>query len=330
MHNIENLTFEFWFPCLLSALPILYAIIRWGYKIVKKERKKALIFENIESKQYIHKEHDKVELRVLYNKKINYDAIVILKARIKNIGKEDISKTTLVDPLKISCTDDYTIINATIINPSERIRPNITFSQQSIELSWDLLKHGKEIELEIIACINNPSEKTELAIDFYNSLLVDVNAEGIDSVDKNIELSRKEQGMQIRKKFLWVYFVMMLILSGYLIFIQPRNIVQYNVEYLISTDSTQFVSTIGFSSHKEMLCVNDEREQKAYSSIADFNSSNRIIKIESIKEAANSAKKNSEVSLWMCVVMTAMILIIGILTYVEGYMLKKRRGQFNK
>lgn len=327
---MENFNFEFWIPCIISAIPILCGVVTWGYKKLKKIRKKALLLENLESKQYIHKEHDRVELRVLYDKKIQYNALVISKVKLRNIGKEDIGKTTLVDPLKISCTDDYTIINATIINPSERIRPNITFSQQSIELSWDLLKHGKEIELEIIACINNPSEKTELAIDFYNSLLVDVNAEGIDSVDKNIELSRKEQSVQFRKKFLWVYFVMMLILSGYLIFIQPRNIVQYNVEYLISTDSTQFVSTIGFSSHKEKLCVNDEREQKVYSSIADFNSSNRVIKIESIKEAANSAKKNSDVSLWMCVVMTAMILIIGILTYVEGYMLKKRRGQFNK
>lgn len=56
----------------------------------------------------------------------------------------------------------------------------------------------------------------------------------------------------------------------------------------------------------------------------------KIIKIESVKEAANSVKKNNRLSLWMSVVMTATILILGILTYVEGYMLKKRRGQFNK
>ena len=162
---MENFNFEFWIPCIISAIPILCGVVTWGYKKLKKIRKKALLLENFESKQYIHKEHDRVELRVLYDKKIQYNALVISKVKLRNIGKEDIGKTTLVDPLKISCTDDYTIINATIINPSERIRPNIKFTQQSIELSWDLLKHGKEIELEIIACINNPSEK-------QNSLLI--------------------------------------------------------------------------------------------------------------------------------------------------------------
>lgn len=322
---MENFNFEFWIPCIISAIPILCGVVTWGYKKLKKIRKKALLLENFESKQYIHKEHDRVELRVLYEKKIQYNALVISKVKLRNIGKEDIGKTTLVDPLKISCTDDYTIINATIINPSERIRPNIKFTQQSIELSWDLLKHGKEIELEIIACINNPSEKTELAIDFYNSLLVDVNAEGIDSVDKNIELSRKEQSVQFRKRFIWVYFIIMLICSIYLVFIQPRNFIQYNVEYLIGADSTQFVSTLGFSSYREKLCINNEKGQEIYSSVEDFNSSNKIIKIESVKEAANSVKKNNRLSLWMSLIMTVMILFVGVLTYLEGYKLKKKR-----
>lgn len=132
---------------------------------------------------------------------MQYNALVILKARIKNIGKDDISKSTLVDPIKINCPNDYTIINATLINPNDKVRPTIKYSQQCVEVSWDLLKHGKDLEIEIIACINNLSENSELAIDFYNSLSIDINAEGIDVVDKNIELSKKEQVLRSRKRF---------------------------------------------------------------------------------------------------------------------------------
>ena len=324
MPTIENLTFEFWFPCLLSALPILYAIIRWIYKRVKKERKKALIFENIESKQYIHKEHDKVELRVLYNKKINYDAIVILKARIRNIGKEDIRKDILVDPIKINSTDNYTIINASVLNPNDKVRPTINYSEHSIELSWDLLKKGMAIDIEVIASIKDFDDKSELALHFYNSLLIDVNADGLDAVDKNIELTKAEQSVKFMKIVFWVYLLTTIIMLSYSCYKLPTKLL-YNIEYTICADSVSYNSTLGFSRHTNKLCVVDNNGTSKYYSIEEFNQLHSIGKINSIQQAKEDAKQNIRSLVGMLGSLLVVIIMIGIAIYVKSYKIKKRK-----
>ena len=324
MHTIENLTFEFWFPCLLSALPILYAILRWGYKIVKKERKKALIFENIESKQYIHKEHDKVELRVLYNKKINYDAIVILKARIKNIGKEDIRKDILVDPIKINSTDNYTIINASVLNPNDKVRPTINYSERSIDLSWDLLKKGKAIDIEVIASIKDFDDKSELALDFYNSLSIDVNADGLDAVDKNVELTKAEQFVRFMKIVIWAYLLITIIMFGYSCYKLPTKLF-HNIEFTICADSVSYNSTLGLSHHNNKLCVVDNNGTSKYYSIEEFNQLHSISKINDIQQAKEDAKDNIWSLVWTHLLLIIVIIMMGISVYINSHKIKKRK-----
>lgn len=312
-----NIDYSYWFPILLTLLPILYGVIRVLYIRLRKIRNRALLFENIESKQYVYTKNDQIELRVLYNRKISYDALVILKARIKNIGREDLSSSILIDPINLSCNEKYSIVDARVVNQYEKIKPEISFDENNVKLSWALLKHDCDIEIQIIAQILDVKITAKPAFVFFNELVVDINADGIDNVDKPIELTRSQKKNRVA----------ILVLIGYLIFsiiggvanyfvIQRKN--YYDLEFNCNVDSSKAnIYTIAYQPTKDsvVLVVDDN---KLFFSIEEFNrcvNINNISSVENVKRVFIKEQKRTIIPYIIIFVLIIILLLIMILKY---------------
>lgn len=187
-----NLSVETWISIIFGIVPF-GGIVTWLLKRFFGQKSRALAIEHVESKQYFHKKSDKIELNVVYNNKVVCDALVILRIAVKNTGKEDISHQTLIDPIKISFGDKYKILEAYTVKEYNKIRPHITYQSNYIEVSWALLKHQDQIEIEIIAQNNSSENVRELSIDFFNSLSTDINIEGIDDISHGKQETNKDK-----------------------------------------------------------------------------------------------------------------------------------------
>ena len=106
-----NWSFEFWISVVLAVIPILWGIAKWVWERFFAIKNRALAIEYVDSKQYFHKKNEKIELKVIYNSSLTCDSLVTLRVAINNCGKEDISGASLIDPIKISFSDKYEILD---------------------------------------------------------------------------------------------------------------------------------------------------------------------------------------------------------------------------
>lgn len=206
-----NLSFEFWISTVLAVIPILLGIGKWIWRKFYAVKNRALSIEYIDGKQYLHKKKEKIELKVIYNSSLTCDSLVTLRIAINNCGKEDISGTALIDPIKITFSDKYEILDVSRVDEYNKIKPSIIFTPSSISLRWALLKHENKFEIDIIA--KSTSDNHDLSVDLYNSLSCDINIDGIDEIqyEKQHTIKDKEQLRSKRKiKSLAIYsFVLM-------------------------------------------------------------------------------------------------------------------------
>lgn len=209
-----NWSFEFWISVVLAVIPILWGIAKWVWERFFAIKNRALAIEYVDSKHYFHKKNEKIELKVIYNSSLTCDSLVTLRVAINNCGKEDISGASLIDPIKISFSDKYEILDVSRVEDYNKIKPTIIFTPRSISLTWALLKHETKFEIDIIAKSTNDTH--DLSVDFYNSLAYDINIEGIDeiqfakqatTIDKTMQRSRR------RINLLALYSIMLMVFA---------------------------------------------------------------------------------------------------------------------
>ena len=192
-----NLSFEFWISSVLAVIPILLGIGKWIWRKFYAVKNRALSIEYIDGKQYLHKKKEKIELKVIYNSSLTCDSLVTLRVAINNCGKEDISGTSLIDPIKITFSDKYEILDVSRVDEYNKIKPSIIFTPSSISLRWALLKHENKFEIDIIA--KSTSDDHDLSVDLYNSLSCDINIDGIDEIQYEKQHTIKDNTQQKSK-----------------------------------------------------------------------------------------------------------------------------------
>lgn len=272
---------EFCISFILAVIPILWGIGKWVWKHYFAIKRRALSIEYVESKQYIHKRNDKVELKVIYNNSITCDSLVTLRIAINNCGQEDIPESSLIDPITISFSDKYEILEVSRAEDYDKIKPSIIYTRNSIVVSWALLKHQSKFEIDIIAKSNN--KHRDLSTDFYNSLSCDINIVGIDDVPYERQSTTKDKALMKskRKIFLVAIYTFFLLFSA----IRTYTFPDYTVALSLQKDSLLHDSKIYVYSRNDIVEVDYFDESLT---IHDFNDSYNIIGISGYTPKINS------------------------------------------
>lgn len=248
-----NWPIEVWISIIIGIVPIVWGIVKWFWERFYGVKKRALAIEYIDSKQYFHKKNDKLELKVIYNNVTTCDAVVTLRIAIKNTGKEDISKNALIDPIKISFSDKYEILEVVRVNEYEKIKPNIVYTNDVIMLSWALLKHQDQFEVDIIAQNKSVEKERELSVDFYNSLSYDLNIEGVDDISCEKKITAKEKIIiNSRKQIAFiVIYAAVLTLCAFL----TKSRSDFDYRLILQRDSTCVESLVSIFSKENLVEV---------------------------------------------------------------------------
>lgn len=268
-----NWSIETWISIIVGVVPF-GGIVTWLWKRYFGQKNRALTIEHIESKQYSHKKNEKIELKVVYNNKITCDALVILRIAIKNSGKEDISHRALIDPIKITFSEKYKILEANTVKDYDKIKPCVKCKSKIIELSWALLKHQDQFEIEIIAQNNSPEKVSELSIDFYNSISYDINIEGVDEISFDKQETTKEKVIK-RSRDRVIFFAIYAVLLT-LCAILTNYDSDFDYQLIIQRDSTRVESLVSVFSKEDMVEVEVFEERLP---IQEFNNTYAITAI---------------------------------------------------
>ena len=258
------LSLEFWITSVLAIIPILWGIGKWIWEKFFAIKKRALSIEYIDSKQYFHKKNEKIELKVIYNSSLTCDSLVTLRLAINNCGKEDISGISLVDPVKISFSEKYEILDVSRVEDYNKIKPTIIFTPSSISLTWALLKHESKFEIDIIAKSTNDSH--DLSVDFYNSISYDINIEGIDEIQFERQSTTKDTELRrSRKRINWLalYAIMLMVFA-----VRTYHFPDGSVVLTMQTDNKPIESLVTVYSKDKTVEVESCGEQL---SIQEFN-----------------------------------------------------------
>lgn len=248
-----NWSIEVWISIVIGIVPIVWGIGTWLWKRYFGQKNRALAIEHIESKQYFHKKSDKIELRVVYSNKITCDALVILRVAIKNTGKEDISHRALIDPIKINFGEKYKLLEASVVKNYDKIRPLVKCKPTYVELSWSLLKHQDQFEIEIIAQNNSPENVRELSIDFYNSISCDINIEGVDEIACDKQETAKEKVIKRSRDrivFIAIYAVLLTLCA-----VLTNHDADFDYQLILQRDSTNVESIVSIFSKDDLVKV---------------------------------------------------------------------------
>ena len=265
---------EFLISFVLAVVPILWGIVKWFWNRFFSKKKRALSLEYVDSKQYFNKKNDKIELRVIYNNSLPCDSLVTLRVAIKNSGKEDISSVALIDPVKISCSDKYEILDVSRVEEYSKIKPSIIFTPSSVSISWALLKHESKFEIDIIA--KSTTKNRDLSVNFYNSLYCDINIEGVDDIRYERQFTTEDKELRrFRKKIklLAVYSIMLMLFA-----IRTYSFPDYTSYLSLQADSLSMESrvdvysrnkTIKIHSSDEHLLIQEFNDRYTITGIAD-------------------------------------------------------------
>ena len=329
MFVLKEVDWPYWIFGMCTVLPIIGGVVSWMYKKCKKIRKRALLFDNIECKPYIHKEYKNVKLQVIYNNNDVYDALIVLKARISNIGEEDLSwDEVFADNIKIKCADKFEFINAVLSESYERIKPNVKIvNKKEIEVNWRLLKRKGYFDIEIIAKIDSENEYSDISIDFYNSLTIDINASGIDNVDK-IKLQTKEYKRHRRSFIFQTIYMFLLWFMFIVLYVTYPNTSYYNLTYMVEIDSCQYISTIAYKPKFDSIVLEGMNSKDIVLPLSDLQQNEVLIKLKSIDKAQESAavqRKSTKLYLYTGIFFT----LITIALLIKKIIDRRKRLKMN-
>ena len=310
---------ETWISIIIGIVPILGAIAKCLWKRFFSVKTKALTIEHIESKQYFHKKKDKIELKVIYNNTIACDAIVTLRISIKNTGKEDISHNALIDPIKLTFSDKYEILEVVRVREYEKIKPMIVYTANEIFLSWALLKHQRHFEIDIIAQNNLPEKDREFSVDFYNSMRCDLNIEGIDEILFNKKTTLNDKIIKRSRDTIIIVTIYAICLN--LLAVLTKYGSDYDYQLLLQKDSTCISSPVS------IYVKNNITEIKAFEEVIALEEFNNKYSIRGIP--TDMPNKN-QISFVVYLVVSIVCYIGACVLFIKHQRKKKRLRDSNK
>ncbi len=266
-----NLSFDNWFDIIILIIPFVGTGIKWIFCRIWGKKNRALSIEYTDGKLYTRKKNDKVELKVIYNKTVACDALVTLRIAIKNTGKEDIAKSSLVDPIKLTFDNKYDILDVSKVQQYDKIKPSIQYTANDVYVSWALLKHSDKFEIDIIAKKKSDIDTKESAIDFYNTMSYDLNIDGIDKLVFEKKITAKERALKKSRNKIWFFGIYAILFASFAFVSKSRPDNDYRL--ILQNDSTLVESSVLVYSKIDIVEIK-EFDKKL--SIDEFNTEYQI------------------------------------------------------
>lgn len=158
------------------------AIVAWVVAIVSRRRSRFHLraLKQSESIYSVRKDGD-IVIQVQYKGKEVKSSLIVLRLIVENDGKQDIRYDTHFSGGVCISNKYFTFIEASA-KESESKPVCVIKDEGKVFLTWDILKTGEKIELELVS---KPNEKTEVRAikrSIYDDLSFDLRADCLDTI----------------------------------------------------------------------------------------------------------------------------------------------------
>lgn len=268
-----NLNFLYAILGIIATIAIGY----WGIRLTLKTRRNvSLSFAEIEYIplfKTIIKNFDSLEIK--YKSQPITEELVLIKTSLVNDGNMDIDKSMIYKPVTISLPQNFKCIELTPTEKSEKVNPTITFVDNEIVITWDLLKKDEYISFDLLVEIgidkdqNISSKVTNLKYYNIGHRITNLNQINKYKIDL-IEIDKSSSDYQFKKRFL-PFIVLLLGLTLIIATLFDPN-TKFSISYFIKTGGIK----------KELLIVPKSLTEIEF--ISNIDSLNFTMPITQLKE----------------------------------------------
>lgn len=260
---------------MMNALTILGILIGLFFGIfaiwshIKTNKKASLCFEQKACYSLFKTDVKRLNIAINYRNKSVDNPMILFRGAIKNNGKTDIDNTQIHSPLKINAIGIYQWLEAKISKkPGDAFVSLDVAKNQTLELKWDLLKAGEEIEFESLIAIPDGTATEGIRDEFYQSVYFDFRITNINRIEKPTHLGKDDRLGSI---FTIIYAAILILIgvSRFLPYYVPYVSSPLSIEYRIYNNNETFDSNI--RSYKEQKIVIEKNGAKIEQDIISFN-----------------------------------------------------------
>lgn len=165
-------------------------------------RKTSLGYEEKECYSLFNQNINRLNIEVKYRGDYTIDNFLILfKGVIVNNGNIDIDTNMIYKPVLIKTTNDYSWLEANIINLPKGGNAELqTIAPSTLQLEWDLLKAGEQIEFEALVEVHKKDIKWDIIFLFFDSISFDFRITDVKEIQNLAGLRSQAKDRQVRLK----------------------------------------------------------------------------------------------------------------------------------
>lgn len=271
---------------LLTIVFGVYSI--WAYR--KTKRRISLEFLNEQCYNLFREEVNNLNIEILYKDKSINNPIILFKSRLLNSGTEDIDKSKIFKPLKITITKEFKWLEANIINqPIGCVSSILIVNDNTLKIDWDLLKQDEYIDIEaIVEIIEKDKVEGLKTLAFFNSITFDYRITDLKEINKNGGL--KITNRLIRLKTISYVLSIFISICGVLIlssnYIAPlkRHFVPLEPLYTIESSGKLYKCFVDKTDDGLLLISDKTNMNETKLTVKNFNDNYKIIDVSCLKE----------------------------------------------
>ncbi|WP_417613002.1 hypothetical protein [Owenweeksia hongkongensis] len=260
----------------------------------KKSQKKVSIgLEKKECYSLFKKEINRLNIDVNYAGKSIDNYLILFKGNLVNNGYKDIDKSSVYKPLRIKSKNEFKWLEASLSEVPDGATVELNkLDDTTLELKWDLLKKGEQIEFETLIEIPQETEIEDISDEFYNSLDFDFRITDVNNVDKLSETFPKEKKKIRKKRKLLIMGLLAFIAGLYILFSPelPESLSLFKdkkeIHYLAQYGNQNKSINVTPNSKGQVLIKNGDNEEEL--SVEDFNNQISLLKIDTVVSQPNS------------------------------------------
>jgi len=263
----------------------LYAIISRR----KSLEKISISFERKECYSLVKNEIENLNISVIHNKSMITNSIILFRGGLVNSGIIDIDKSRIHSPLRLVAPSGYKWLEAKLSksNCSAVVKLKKT-EDQVLEMEWDLLKKGEEIEFEAVIEVDQEISIEDATDELYGNMKFEYRITDLNKIDKISNSELRKERLKRRRRDMLLFAIFTGVIGLYFIaafFLPPKLSMMYSsreIQYHVSTPEESILMEI--SSTNDGNLVARSYQEKRVLSVEEFNEE---YSIENIHVVAN-------------------------------------------
>ena len=289
-----------------SALTFIFGVFGiWAYKRTRK--KPSLKFEVEECYSLFRDDVKRLNIEIMYNGEALAPPLILLKAKIVNVGDVDIDKNHIHTPLKLILDVKYHCLEIkSDTNQNNSVSSVSAANSKEIQITWDLLKVKEEITFEALIQIEEGNDTSKVIDNFYESIKFEYRITELNHIQKDEHINEsffQELNRLVKSKM----FAFLLIIVGIIGFPNPylettfllrqSLFANYDFVYAISNNDSTCCEAIITPTKKETVDIFFvDSKNKINVTTDEFNENYKIINVRGKRVSQNDILSTKIVS----------------------------------